>query len=85
METQSPLLPDARESHRKSRHRHDRPVNAVVIWTGFAILYCALQHITGNRVSLSDLQGLVLAGAVVYAVAALMDVIAKKLGPPFAP
>ncbi|CAN7752767.1 hypothetical protein LJR034_006933 [Caballeronia sp. LjRoot34] len=71
--------------HQAPHRRHDRPVDAFYIWIYFAVVYCAVQYLTHHSVGFDDLRGLALGAAVVYFSAYLMDLIAKKLGPPFAP
>lgn len=78
MQMPSSSAKEADAASRTSHHRHDRPVDAVLVWIGFAALFCALQHITGNPVGADDLHGLTLGGVIVYCAAAGMDRLARK-------
>jgi hypothetical protein len=79
MQTPSSSAKKADAASRTLHRRHDRPVDAVLVWIGLVALYCALQYITGNPVGTDDLHGLILGGVIVYCAAAGMDRIARKL------
>ncbi len=78
MPTPSSSAKETYAASRTSHRRHDRPVDAVLAWIGFAALFCALQYIAGNPVGADDLHGLALGGVIVYCAAAGMDRLARK-------